>query len=49
MQEQAVTVSTWLPASEAATLRRRAVAADRSIAAEVRRLLRAALDESGGE
>lgn len=46
MQKQAVTVSTWLPASTAATLRRRAAAADRSLAAEIRRLLRDALQEA---
>lgn len=33
-------ISTWLPAREAAILRDRAAASDRSVAAEVRRALR---------
>jgi plasmid stability protein len=45
VSEAGVTISTYLPPADAAILRDRAAAADRSIAAEIRRALRGYLKD----
>lgn len=46
-EPDAVVISTWLPLDDATEIRARAAAADRSIAAEVRRALRSYLNDNG--